>query len=114
MAKLTLLMGDTSTACFLTTPPAPIRVESSLGPDWTRAPTKTSMGFLPVRRWMISKACLTILMALTFLPVFLPENCMEPTNLSTMGQSAFLNLLAWYLPAVWGMKTWDLVDLTAM
>jgi hypothetical protein len=53
-------------------------------------------------------------MALTFLPVFLPWNCIDPTNLSTIGQSAFLNFLAWYLPAVWGTKTCDLVDLTAI
>jgi len=67
-------MGETSTACFLTTPPAPILVESSLGPALTTALTKTSRGFLPVSKLMISKTCLTILMALTFLPVFLPWN----------------------------------------
>ena len=94
MAKLTLLIGETSTACFLTTPPVPILVESSLGPaSWT-ALMKTSNGFLPVNKWTISKACLMILMALTFLPVFLPWNCIDPTSLSTIGQRAFLNFLA--------------------
>jgi len=74
MAWLTLLNGETSTACFLTTPPAPILVESSLGPANNKALTTTYKGFLPVRRWMISNVCLTILMALAFLPVFLPWN----------------------------------------
>jgi hypothetical protein len=32
IAKLILLIGDTSTACFLATPPDPILVESYLGP----------------------------------------------------------------------------------
>ena len=94
MAKLILLIGETSTACFLATPPVPILVESSLGPASWMALTKTSNGFLPVNKWMISNACLTILMALTFLPVFLPWNCKAPTNLSTIGASAFLNFLA--------------------
>ena len=74
MAWLTLLKGETSTACFLTTPPAPILVESSLGPANNKALTTTYKGFLPVSKWMISNVCLTILMALAFLPVFLPWN----------------------------------------
>lgn len=53
-------------------------------------------------------------MAFAFLPVFLPWNWRDPTSLSTMGQRAFLNFLAWYLPAVWGTKTWALTDLAAM
>lgn len=72
MAKLTLLNGETSTAYFLTTPPVPILVESSLGPAKTTASTNTFNGFYPVNNSMISKADLTILMAKAFLPVFLP------------------------------------------
>ena len=72
MATLTLLKGETSTAYLLTTPPVPILVESSLGPALITAVTNTFKGFSPVNKWMISKAYLTILMALAFLPVFLP------------------------------------------
>lgn len=97
IATLTLLKGDTSTACLLTTPPDPILVESSLGPALITAFTKTSKGFSPVSKWMISKAFLTMLMALAFLPVFLPWYYIDPTNLSTIGHKAFLNLLTWYL-----------------
>ena len=68
----TLLMGETSTAYFLTVPPDPILVESSLAPPIWTAKTRTSMGFLPVINSMISKAYLIILMARHFLPVFLP------------------------------------------
>jgi hypothetical protein len=56
--------------------------------------TTTYKGFLPVSKLIISKACLTILMALAFLPVFLPWNCSDPTRRSMIGQSAFLNFLA--------------------
>ena len=69
---LTLLKGETSTAYLLATPPVPILVESSLGPPAIIAATKTLRGFSPVSKWMISKAFLTILTALVFLPVFLP------------------------------------------
>ena len=72
MATLTLLKGETSTAYLLTTPPDPILVESSLGPAFIIALTKTAKGFSPVRRWIISKAFLTMLIDLAFLPVFLP------------------------------------------
>lgn len=41
IAWLTLLKGDTSTACLLTVPARPIRVESSLGPELMIAVTKT-------------------------------------------------------------------------
>jgi len=40
MAWLTLLNGETSTACLLTVPALPMRVESSLGPLLTIASTK--------------------------------------------------------------------------
>lgn len=92
IATFTLLKGDTSTAYLLTTPPDPILVESSLGPALITAFTNTSKGFSPVNKWMISKAFLTMLMDLAFLPVFLPWYYIDPTNLSTMGHKAFLNL----------------------
>ena len=68
-------------------------MESSLGPALMVAYTKIFKGFSPVKMWIYSKAYLTMLMALAFLPVFLPWYYIEPTNLSTMGQIAFLNLL---------------------
>lgn len=40
IAWLTLLKGDTSTACLLTVPARPIRVESSRGPELIIAVTK--------------------------------------------------------------------------
>lgn len=42
---LTLRRGDTSTACLLTVPARPIRVESSRGPLLMMAFTKTWRGF---------------------------------------------------------------------
>ena len=45
----------------------------------------TSIGFSPVKRWMISKACLTILIALAFFPVFLPANCIEGSEDHSLG-----------------------------
>ena len=45
MAWLTLLRGDTSTACRLTVPARPIRVESSRGPLLVMASTRTWRGF---------------------------------------------------------------------
>jgi hypothetical protein len=66
-AKLTLLKEETSTACLLATPPFPILVESSLGPELQTALTTTWTGLSPVVWWMISRAHLMILMALTFL-----------------------------------------------
>merc|ERR1711867_18403 len=61
IAWLTRRRGDTSTACLLTVPARPIRVESSRGPELMIAFTRTCRGFSPVRRCMISNACLTIL-----------------------------------------------------
>ena len=43
---LILLKGETSTAVFLTAPPDPILVESSLGPATAMASRTTLMGFL--------------------------------------------------------------------
>ena len=81
----TLLIGETSTAYFLTAPPFPILVESSLAPPFMTALHKTSIGFLPLIKLMISKAYLRILMAKTFLPEFLPEKVKQSTILSTIG-----------------------------
>ena len=55
MAWLTLLKGETSTACRLTVPWDPIRVESSRGPVLTMASTKTclSRGRV-IGRWIVS------------------------------------------------------------
>ena len=97
---LTLLNDETSTAYFLTTPPAPILVESSLADPLIIAFTKTYNGFLPVNKCIISNAYFTTLIAMAFLPVFLPWNYKPPTNLSTIGHKLFLNLFNWYLPAV--------------
>ena len=47
---LILLKGETSTAVFLTVPPAPILVESSLGPASVIAFKTTSKGFLFVTK----------------------------------------------------------------
>merc|ERR1719322_178129 len=103
IAWFTLLRGETSTACLLTVPARPIRVESSRGPELMIAFTTTWRGFSPVRRWMISKACFTILTVSSFLPLFLPCIISELQSLSTMGHWALRNLLAAYLPAEWGM-----------
>merc|ERR550519_77024 len=102
IAWLTLLSGDTSTACLLTVPARPILVESSLGPELMMALTNTWRGFSPVKRWMISKLCLTIRTVISFLPLFRPCIIRELTKRSTMGHKAFLNLLAAYRPAEWG------------
>merc|ERR1719412_3536335 len=113
MAWLTLLRGDTSTACLLTVPARPIRVESSRGPELMMALTNTWRGFSPVRRWMISKLCLTIRTVISFLPLFRPCIIRELTKRSTMGHKAFLNLLAAYRPAEWGRYLADF-SLTGM
>merc|ERR1711913_154547 len=101
-AWLTLLRGDTSTACLLTVPARPIRVESSRGPELMMALTRTWRGFSAVRRWMISKLCLTMRTVMSFLPLLRPCIMRELTNLSTIGHKAFLNRLAAYRPAEWG------------
>lgn len=44
IAWFTLRNGDTSTACLLTVPARPIRVESSLGPELMMAVTRTFIG----------------------------------------------------------------------
>merc|ERR1719391_1626183 len=113
MAWLTLLRGDTSTACLLTVPARPIRVESSRGPELMMALTNTWSGFSPVKRWMISKLCLTILTVRSFFPLFLPCIIRLLTRRSTIGHWALRNLLAAYLPAEWGRNLANL-SLAAM
>ena len=66
------------------------------------ASTMTWIGFRSVSKWMISMACLIILTAMSFFPLFLPCIIRELVSLSTMGHCAFLNLFTEYLPAVWG------------
>merc|ERR1739838_34218 len=96
MALLTRRRGDTSTACRRTVPARPIRVESSRGPLLMIASVTICNGFCPVRRWMISKACLTIRIAINFFPLFLPCIINELVNRSTIGHCAFPNRLAAY------------------
>ena len=69
---LILLKGETSTAVFLTVPPAPILFYSSLWPVTVIALRTISKGFLFVTNDIISNACFTILIAKHFLPLFLP------------------------------------------
>jgi len=45
---------------------------SSAGAEFSTAWTRISTGFFPVRRWIISNACFTKLVARAFLPAFLP------------------------------------------
>merc|ERR1712045_596201 len=73
IAWLTLLRGDTSTACLLTVPVRPILVESSRGPELMTALTRIWRGFSPVMRLF--------------------------TRRSTTGHWALRNLLAANLPA---------------
>jgi hypothetical protein len=78
-------------------------------PDYKQKENLTS----PVNKWMISKACLTILTAINFLALLRPCIIRELVNLSTIGHWAFRNLLAAYLPAEWG-KNLAFFSLTAM
>jgi len=66
------------------------------------ASTITWIGFWSVSKWMISMACLIILTAKSFFPLFLPCIIRELVSLSTMGHCAFLNRFTEYLPDVWG------------
>ena len=92
-AKLIHLIGETSTDDFLAVPPDPVLALLSLGPAFETAFNKASIGFLPVTKAMISKVYLTIVIAIFFLPVFLPCLIKVLVSLSTIGQVAFLNLL---------------------
>jgi hypothetical protein len=98
----TLLRGETSTACLLTVPARPIRVESSRGPELMIAVTRICRGFSPVSRCMISKACFTILTDINFLPLLRPCIIREFVSRSTIGHCALRKRLAAYLPAEWG------------
>jgi len=49
-----------------------MRVVSSHGAEFSTARTRISIGFLPVRRWIISKACFTMFITFAFLPAFGP------------------------------------------
>jgi hypothetical protein len=73
IAWLTRRIGDTSTACLLTVPDEPTLHESSLGPPFLIASTTICTGFCSgCNKCTISNACLTILTAFNFLPLFLP------------------------------------------
>ncbi len=61
-----------------------MRVVSSHGEAFSTALTMISMGFFPVRRLIISKACLTMLVVLAFLPAFLPGRMRLFIRRSTM------------------------------
>ena len=69
---LILLKSETYIAVFLTVPPAPILVESSLGPASVIIFKTISKGFLFLINEIILKACFIILIAKNFLPLFLP------------------------------------------
>ena len=58
---LTLRRGDTSTACLLTVPARPIRVESSRGPLLMMAFTKTWRGFCSRKTGMALKPLKTVI-----------------------------------------------------
>ncbi len=57
---------------------------SSHGAEFSTAWTRISTGFFPVRRWIISNACLTMLVVLAFLPAFLPGRMRLLIRRSTM------------------------------
>ena len=57
---------------------------SSAGALFSMACTRISTGFFPVRMWIISKACFTMLVARAFLPEFLPGRMKPFMNRSTM------------------------------
>jgi len=59
-------------------------VVSSHGAAFSTALTRISMGFLPVRKLIISNVSLTMLVALAFLPLFLPERIRLLIKRSTM------------------------------
>jgi hypothetical protein len=71
-AWFTRRSGETSTAWRRTVPCEPIRVESSRGPVFTIASTRTWIGFWSLSRWMISNACATMRTAINFLPLLRP------------------------------------------
>jgi hypothetical protein len=71
-AWFTRRSGETSTAWRRTVPCEPIRVESSRGPVFTIASTRTWIGFWSLSRWMISNACATMRTAISFLPLLRP------------------------------------------
>merc|ERR1719270_1950468 len=75
--------------------------------------TRIWRGLSPVRRWVISKLCFTILTVNSFLPLFLPCIIRLFIRRSTMGHWALRNLLAAYLPAEWGRNLANF-SLTAM
>ena len=75
---------------------------SSHGELFSTALTRTSTGFLPVRKLMISKAILTMLAALAFLPEFLPGRIRLFMSLSTTLTLAFLNRWCSCLPMLCG------------
>lgn len=88
MAWLTLLSGDTSTACLRTVPADPIRVESSRGPQLTIASTATWIGFWSVIKWMMEKAWSTMRTACSFLPLLRPFIMSELVRRSIIGHWA--------------------------
>ena len=70
----------------------------------------------PVRRWMISNECLTILTVMSFLPLLRPCIIREQARRSTIGHWALRNLFTENLPALcgryllnlsWGIEWYD-------
>ena len=106
-AKLTRRKGDTSTAWRRTTPEVPIRVESSRGPAFETASTRTWRGFFSVIKLMISKACSTIFIAFIFFPVLRPWNIRQLARRSTKGHYK-LNKHFIFIPDPYGNASTDI------
>ena len=75
---------------------------SSHGEAFSTALTRISMGFLPVRKLIISNVSLTMLVALAFLPLFLPERIRLLIKRSTMLTFALRNLWCSWRPILCG------------
>jgi len=86
-----------------------MRVVSSHGAEFSTALTRTSMGFFPVRRLIISKAFLVRFMTLSFFPALLPGRIRLFMNRSIMLTSDLWNLPCSCLPMLWGTRT-GLID----
>src|SRR3989304_1005102 len=79
-----------------------MRVVSSHGELFSTALTRTSIGFFPVRRLIISKACFTMFVVLAFLPEFLPGRMRPFIMRSTMLTFALRKRWCSCLPLLWG------------
>jgi len=76
---------------------------SSHGAAFSTALTMISTGFFPVRKLIISNACLTMLVVLAFLPAFLPGRMRLFIKRSTMLTFALRNRWCSCLPMLCGV-----------